>query len=174
MLKSVAIMEKMLKATMSFAKEDHHLEERQSTDINSLLQTIVDEYADKGITVEYQERANLIESIPPVTVRRMVENLINNSVQYGGDSCDIFLSVTKQSRWLEFSIADNGIGVDGAKIEEMMKPFSRLDSARDTESSNVGLGLSITKALANNYGGDLVLRNNQPRGLISTFTIAIS
>ncbi len=174
MLKSVSIMEKMLKATMSFAKEDNQREQRQSTDINSLLQTIVDEYADKGIPIEYKDNINLVESVPPVTIRRMIENLVNNSVQYGGDSCEITLSVIKRTRLLEFSVADNGVGIDSAKIEEMMKPFSRMDSARDTEGSNVGLGLSITKALANNFGGDLVLKGNHPTGLISTFTIAVN
>jgi len=174
MLNSISIMEKMLKATMSFAKEDNLPEERQSTDINSLLQTIVDEYADKGTIVEYQDAGNLVESIPPVTVRRMIENLINNSVQYGGKGCEISLSVIKRSKFLEFAISDNGVGIDSSKINEVIKPFRRLDSARDTESSNVGLGLSITKSLANHFGGNLVLSNNHPTGLISTFTIALS
>ncbi len=174
MLKSVSVMEKMLKATMTFAKEGEQSEERQYTDINSLLQTIVDEYDDKGIIVNYSGGASFIESIPPVTVRRMIENLVNNSSQYGGDKCEIFLEVNRHSRFLEFSVSDTGVGVDSSKIAEIMKPFSRLDSARDTESSNVGLGLSITKALANNFGGDLVLCNNLPTGLICRFTIALS
>ena len=77
-----------------------------------------------------------------VCYTKLLRNLVNNSVQYGGDSCEITLSVIKRTRLLEFSVADNGVGIDSAKIEEMMKPFSRMDSARDTEGSNVGLGLS--------------------------------
>lgn len=173
MLESVSVMEKMLKATMSFAKEDSLLEERQPTNINNLLQTIVDEYADKSIIIQYQEKDKLVESVPPVTIRRMIENLINNSVQYGGDTSAISLTVIRRTGFLEFSVSDTGVGIDDSKLEEVIKPFTRLDKARDTGSSNVGLGLSITKSLANNYGGKLVLRKNEPTGLVCIFTIAL-
>ncbi|WP_422127795.1 sensor histidine kinase [Vibrio hannami] len=74
---------------------------------------------------------------------------------------------------MEFTVSDTGVGIDSTKLDEVIKPFIRLDSARSTDSSNVGLGLSITKALANNYGGNLQLSNNKPHGLTCTFTIAI-
>ncbi|MDG3084985.1 histidine kinase dimerization/phospho-acceptor domain-containing protein [Vibrio hannami] len=85
MLNSVSIMEKMLKATMSFAKNDSDIEERQQTNIDSLLQTIVDEYSDRSVVVKYQSTGCIAENIPPITVRRMIENLVNNAVQYGGN-----------------------------------------------------------------------------------------
>lgn len=174
MLKSISIMEQMLKATMSFAKDDSELEDRQPINIDSLLQTIVDEFDDKSVTVHYISPGHLVESMPPITIRRMVENLINNAYQYGGKDCEITLSVTKHQDCVEFTISDTGIGIDPSKFEEVLKPFSRLDKARDTDSSNVGLGLAITKALANNYGGKLWLRSNEPQGLISSFTIGLS
>lgn len=171
MLKSISIMEQMLKATMSFAKNDSQLEQRQPVNIDSLLQTIVDEFDDKSVTVHYTSPTHLVESMPPITIRRMIENLINNAYQHGGKNCEIRLSVTKRPECIEFAVSDTGIGIDPLKFEEVLKPFSRLDKARDTDSSNVGLGLAITKALANNYGGKLWLRNNKPHGLICTFTI---
>jgi signal transduction histidine kinase len=173
MLNSIYIMEKMLKATMSFAKNDSDVEERQQTDIDSLLQTIIDEYLEKSVKIQYQSIGRMIEDIPPITVRRMIENLVNNSIQYGGESCEISLNVTKHPSLIEFSVSDTGVGIDSAKLDDVIKPFTRLDSARSTHNSNVGLGLSITKALANNYGGNLLLSNNKPHGLICTFTIAL-
>lgn len=173
MLESISIMEKMLKATMSFAKNDNEIEERQQTDINSLLQTIVDEYSDRSVIIRYQNTGNLVDKIPPITVRRMIENLVNNAVQYGGESCEISLSTAKHSNFIEFTVSDTGIGIDSSKLNEVIKPFTRLDSARSTDNSNVGLGLSITKALASNYGGRLLLSSNKPHGLKCTFTIAI-
>ncbi|MEL7293143.1 MAG: HAMP domain-containing sensor histidine kinase [Pseudomonadota bacterium] len=173
MLNSISIMEKMLKATMRFAKNDSDIEERQQTNIDSLLQTIVDEYSDRSVIIEYRGAGRLTENVPPITIRRMIENLVNNAIQYGGDSCEISLSATKHPNDIEFSVSDTGIGIDKTKLEEVIKPFTRLDSARSTDSSNVGLGLSITKALANNYGGNLILRSNKPHGLTCSFTIAI-
>jgi signal transduction histidine kinase len=173
MLNSLSIMEKMLKATMSFAKNDSDVEERQQADIDSLLQTIIDEYLEKSVKIQYQSIGRMIEDIPPITVRRMIENLVNNSIQYGGESCEISLNVTKHPSLIEFSVSDTGVGIDSAKLDDVIKPFTRLDSARSTHNSNVGLGLSITKALANNYGGNLLLSKNKPHGLTCTFTIAL-
>jgi len=59
MQRTISIMDKMLRATMSFAKDESQLEERQATDVNSLMQTIVDEYSDKNITVQYLEQDKL-------------------------------------------------------------------------------------------------------------------
>ncbi|MEL7290310.1 MAG: HAMP domain-containing sensor histidine kinase [Pseudomonadota bacterium] len=173
MLKSITIMEQMLKATMSFAKDSSKLEDRQLVNVDSLLRTIVDEFEDKAVKVHYMGVSNLIELMPPITIRRMIENLVNNAVQHGGQDCDIKLYVKKHSDCIEFSVADTGIGIDPLDFDEVVKPFSRLDKARDTDSSNVGLGLAITKALAANYGGKLWLENNSPQGLIITFTISL-
>lgn len=172
MLASIAVMEKMLKATMSFAKEDSQAEPRQITHIHILLQTIVDEYADKGIHIDYQPQT-LSANVPPLTIRRMLENLINNSVQYAGPDSTITLQADKRRQRLELTVADTGIGIDAAKFGEVLKPFTRLDAARDTAGSNIGLGLSITQALAKNCGGHLTLSSNQPHGLVCRVTIAL-
>ena len=116
----------------------------------------------------------LIESLPTLSIRRMIENLVNNSVQYGGEQNTIARKVKKQGQFLHFEVSDTGVGIEDDKLQEVVKPFTRLDSARDTGSSNVGLGLSITSTLASAYGGKLTLQRNSPSGLICTFTIALS
>ncbi|HEY5715385.1 MAG TPA: ATP-binding protein [Psychromonas sp.] len=173
MQRTLSIMEKMLQATMRFAKDDNQIEERQSTDVNSLMQTIVDEYSEKNITVQYQGKEKLIENIPPLSTRRMVENLINNSIQYGGELNSISLNMAIDKKYLVIAVIDTGIGIDDSKLEEVVKPFTRLNTARDTDDSNVGLGLSITKSLANAYGGQLILEKNTPQGLIAKITISL-
>ncbi|PWI32332.1 hypothetical protein DI392_16825 [Vibrio albus] len=174
MLHTLAIMEKMLQATMRFTREDSELEERQRCDVNSLIQAIVDEYADKNVIVRYQPQQSLVENMPPVSIRRMVENLVNNSVQYGGEGNTISLEVKREKQYLVVSVIDTGKGIAEDKFEEVVKPFTRLNQARDTESSNVGLGLSITASLAKAHGGELILQKNHPKGLIATFTLPLS
>jgi len=166
MLITLQLMEKMLNATMSFAKLQSELEARQRTNINALFQTIVDEYADKGVTVIYDRSHHDPVSCPPVSIRRMIENLVNNSIQYAsGDETAIVIDVEISGEMMIISVADNGPGIAEDKMGEAIKPFVRLDSARDTTSSNVGLGLSITQSIAQSYGGTLSLQQNIPTGL---------
>ncbi|PJC87327.1 hypothetical protein CSW98_05345 [Vibrio sp. HA2012] len=173
MLRTVSVMENMLLATMQFAREESRMENRQYCDINSLIQTIVDEYTDKHVLIQYQPEQRLSGNIPPLSIRRMVENLLNNSVQYGGEDNQISLVVNKEHQSLTISVVDTGIGIDERLFDEMVKPFTRLNEARDTDSSNVGLGLSITASIAQAYGGRLVLKKNLPKGLIAMVSVSL-
>ena len=171
MLQTLSIMERMLQETMSFAKDDSQREKRQLTDVNSLIQTIVDEYENRGININYKLHKSLVANVPPISIRRIVENLVNNSVQYAGEKSAISILVSRQNKFLQISVQDTGVGICKDKLKEVIKPFTRLDLARDTESSNVGLGLSITNSLANTYGGTLTLTENVPHGLVCTVTL---
>ena len=173
MLSTLNTMEKMLTATMQFARNDVQREPRQMTDINSLLQTIVDEYDEKGVEIHYQATSSLTASIPTLSVQRMIENLINNAIQYAGDEAEIDLSVRRTGQQLQICVADTGVGIPEHQLAEVLKPFTRLNEARDTGSSNVGLGLSITHSLASSFGGRLMLAANTPHGLKATITLSI-
>ncbi|GGY98768.1 sensor histidine kinase [Shewanella fodinae] len=173
LLRTISTMEKMLTATMRFAKNDSNREPRQMTNIDSLLQTIVDEYDEKGVEIHYQPQPGLTGNIPPVSVRRMTENLINNAIQYAGNNAQITLALVQDHKQLHICVADNGVGIPADKLQEVLKPFTRLSEARDTDSSNVGLGLAITHSLATAYGGNLLLQPNQPSGLKATVSLSL-
>ncbi|CAM3763084.1 Sensor protein RstB [Vibrio aerogenes CECT 7868] len=173
MLRTLTVMENMLQATMRFSRDDVEPEPRCPTAVDTLMQTIVDEYAEKQIVIDYQPGDLGIWSVPPLSIRRMTENLVNNAIQYGGQGCHISLEVRRENQYLSVTVADNGPGIDAAKFDDMMKPFTRLNQARDTESASVGLGLSITRSLAVAHGGTLRLTTNQPHGLKATFTVLI-
>ncbi|MFM2484869.1 sensor histidine kinase [Celerinatantimonas yamalensis] len=174
MLRTIQIMDKMLTETMRFAKNDANKEARQMTNVDSLLQTIVDEYDEKGIVIQYSAAASLSAAIPLLSVRRMTENLLNNAIQYAGDAAIISLSFCHDQHTLSIQVADDGVGIAADKLKEVVKPFTRLNAARDTQSSNIGLGLSITHSLATAYGGGLTLEPNVPQGLKASIVIALA
>ncbi|KFZ38783.1 hypothetical protein HR45_05055 [Shewanella mangrovi] len=172
-LRTVETMDKMLTATLRFAKNDAEQEPRQNTNIDSLLQTIVDEYGDKNVPLQYQCQPGLVGNVAPLALRRMTENLINNAIQHAGSDAEIRICVASDDEQLQLSIADNGVGIPEDKLQEVLKPFTRLDDARDTDSANVGLGLSITQSLVANYGGQLQLQSNRPHGLVATISLPL-
>ncbi|MDF0533410.1 ATP-binding protein [Shewanella sp. A32] len=174
LLRTINTMDSMLTATMRFAKNDAEKEARQMTNIDSLLQTIVDEYDEKGVAIHYQAQDGLTGNIPPLSVRRMTENLLNNAIQYAGNDAQIALSALRDADNLTICVSDNGVGIPADKLQEVVKPFARLNEARDTEGSNVGLGLAITHSLATAYGGSLTLAANQAHGLKATISLSLS
>ncbi|WP_037315799.1 ATP-binding protein [Ruegeria halocynthiae] len=98
----------------------------------------------------------------PTAIRRAVENLIGNAVRYG-NRADVSLSVTPKS--LRIRVEDDGPGIPPEQRTEAVKPFSRLDPARNqNQGSGVGLGLAIVADIARAHGGVLRLGKSERLG----------
>ena len=55
-------------------------------------------------------------------------------------------------------VDDNGVGIPENKLEEVFRPFYRLDDARNAQTGGTGLGLAIARDVARGHGGDIVCR----------------
>ncbi|MFV0300921.1 MAG: ATP-binding protein [Paracoccus sp. (in: a-proteobacteria)] len=98
----------------------------------------------------------------PDMLRRAIENLIGNAVRYGTRA---ELDVALGPRSLRISVEDDGPGIPEAQAEEAMRPFTRLDPARNqNRGQGVGLGLSITADVVRAHGGQLRLARGERLG----------
>ncbi len=88
-------------------------------------------------------------------IRRALDNLIGNALRYGTRAV---VSIVVGERSIRFTVEDDGPGIDPAAREEAMRPFTRLDPARNQDrGSGVGLGLAIVADIARAHGGTLRL-----------------
>ena len=95
-------------------------------------------------------------------IKRALTNLVENAVNYGGT---VELSIRLTRRVAEFAVEDTGAGIPEDQREEAMKPFTRLDEARNQNTApGTGLGLSITADIARSHGGSLVLTDGDRLG----------
>ena len=162
MLETVHQMEKMLKATLDFAKDDAQKEAKQEIEVVSLLTTICDDYRDRNIDIQLMSADKLIFRLWPVAFRRVIENIINNSLAYGQDKfgeVHISVVVSLVSENLVIAISDTGQGIEESLFDEVIKPFVRLDKARDTQDSSVGLGLAISHSIVQAHAGEITFSN---------------
>ena len=98
----------------------------------------------------------------PVAITRTLENLIGNAGSYAKRAR---LSVEADTGQVRFVIEDDGPGIPPDRYDEAMKPFTRLDPARNLDKvSGVGLGLSIARDVAVGHGGSLELAESQSMG----------
>ena len=80
-------------------------------------------------------------------------NLIQNALVHGGDNIVLI------TRGLSLGVSDNGSGIAPADYGEVIKPMVRLDAARSTKGT--GLGLALVRAVADRHAAALVLGPNQ-------------
>ena len=98
----------------------------------------------------------------PDALRRALENLIGNAVRYGTRA---EVSVTVSPRSLRLLVEDDGPGIPAERREEAMRPFTRLDPARNQDrGQGVGLGLAIAADISRGHGGSLSLLEGKRLG----------
>ena len=61
---------------------------------------------------------------------------------------------------MQFAVADTGIGIPADKIHELFQPFMQADASASRRYGGAGLGLAISKRLANALGGDIEVAAN--------------
>ena len=170
MLQTLSQMEGMLHATLSFARDDHQGETSRPVDLVSLLHSLCDDYEDNGQPVLCHAEGKRVYQCRPDVLRRVLQNLINNALKYAGDA-EVSLEETAES--LLIRVRDHGAGIPEEQLDNVFKPFYRLDSARNTEDGSVGLGLAIARTLIHQHGGELRLSNAPDGGLLAEIQLPV-
>ena len=155
-------MEAMISATLGFVRDTSRPAERTRLELSSLLESVMDEAAETGgdATVERVEKV-IIEG-DPVGLKRLVSNLVENALKYGGAARG---SVYAEDGMAIIEIDDDGPGVPPAELERVFEPFYRGEPSRNRETGGIGLGLAVVLSLARAHGGDVTLHNRPGGGL---------
>lgn len=101
----------------------------------------------------------------PARVRQIVRNLITNARGYGGDRIEVTVGVDDVGAYLE--VADNGPGLPMSEWEQIFEPYHRYHD-EPTRPGSLGLGLTVSRGLAERMGGSLKYRHD---GQQSRFTL---
>ena len=104
-------------------------------------------------------------------LRQVLDNLVENAVKYTPDGGDIAVTMSRQGRFVVWTVKDNGVGIPAADQGHIFDRFYRVDKARSRETGGTGLGLSIVRQLVTLHGGDISVQSTPGKG--STFTVKI-
>lgn len=91
----------------------------------------------------------------PTRVRQVVRNLFANAKRYGGPETKVHYGCERNRAWVE--VTDNGPGVPAEEVDKIFEPYERAHNAAGQPMS-VGLGLTISRKLAEMMGGRLEYR----------------
>ncbi len=164
------IMEAMIKDILRFSKNENEDEEKRKLDLNSFIQTICDELSDLGFSITYHTTKSRSPCfVKKNKLRRGLINIIENAVKYGKHAT---ISMTKQDSSYAIVVKDEGPGIDKKEIENVFRPFYRLDQSRNRNIAGTGLGLSIAQSAVIAHGGTITL-NNMHSGLKVTIVLPV-
>jgi two-component system osmolarity sensor histidine kinase EnvZ len=158
--KDIDEMSQMLEGYLTFARGEG-LEETSETPMNSLLLDAIEGRAQLTASIHYNPVPLPSLHIKPQALKRCLTNLINNATRYGKE---VWVNVQTNTNSLIISVEDNGPGIPEEKMQEVFKPFFRLDRSRNTNTGGVGLGLTIARDIAQSHGGDIQLSSSKNHG----------
>lgn len=157
MTRDVAEMEALIDAFLQFAKAEAE-EPPEPADPVALAGRAVEKARRAGGAVTLRPPAAEARTAMPLralAVERALGNLIANATRYA-DRAEVALEAHPGA--LHFVVEDDGPGIPASQRAEALKPFIRLDAARNQDrGSGVGLGLSIAQEIARAHGGRLDL-----------------
>lgn len=96
-------------------------------------------------------------------LNQVLLNLLSNAVKYGPRGGEIRLGVVRRDGLIEVFVQDQGPGLSPAQLSQLFQPFNRLGAER-TPTEGVGLGLVISKGLAELMGGSLSVESESGHG----------
>lgn len=144
--------------------------------VRSLCHLLAVNISEKGLEFGCVIHRNVPERISgdPTRIRQVLMNLLSNAVKFT-QAGHIYLEVDQQADGnLLFMIEDTGIGMDRETAAKVFNPFVQADASTTRKFGGTGLGLTISRKIAQAMGGDLRVESRVGCGSTFCFTIKAS
>jgi signal transduction histidine kinase len=130
----------------------------EMVEIDDIIRAEVADRRSGGARIDYQ--GGHWEQVPIVlgdrlALRRVVANLADNAIKYGGSAHLRSMIVGKD---FLLTVDDEGAGIPPEHRQAMLEPFSRLETSRSRGTGGAGLGLAIARGLTEAHGGALSIQ----------------
>jgi signal transduction histidine kinase/DNA-binding FrmR family transcriptional regulator len=124
------------------------------------------------LVVDAQDNLGAL-TVDPMRLRQILLNLLSNSCKFT-KAGEVKLAARKVSNgrsFVEFAVADTGIGMTPEQQAKLFEEFTQADASTAQRFGGTGLGLAITRKLARMMGGDVTVASEAGKG--STFTVRL-
>ena len=124
----------------------------------------------KGLQLQVDAPDEVVVTTDPGKVRQIVINLASNAVKFTHRG-HVRLTVHARRGLADICVCDTGAGIPPEHIERIFEPFTQVDQSRTRQAGGTGLGLSVSRHLANLLGGSIRVESTVGEG--SQFTVSL-
>jgi two-component system cell cycle sensor histidine kinase PleC len=145
--------------------------DEQEIDMEGLIDSVVRIMANRAFSSGLEIKQIIAKDLPvlyadPRLIRQILINLLTNALKYSEKSGVIEVrAMLDSTKNMLLVVEDHGVGIPKDRIQEAMQPFGQIhDPTRSNTQQGTGLGLPLTKAMAELHGGKLELESDAGRG----------
>ena len=145
-----------------------------ATVINDIINMTEKKAKDKKLDFSFYADENIPSMLngDEIRIRQILLNIINNAIKYTEKgSVDVKISFDRDKSVLNAVVKDTGIGIKAEDKERLFDSFQRLDETRNRNIEGTGLGLNISRQLAQMMDGTIEVESEYGKG--SVFTVKL-
>ena len=170
LFRDVDEMQTMVDEALAFFRDDATAEESTSFDLPQVLLSIANDYADQGVDIGYAGPAHAVYRGRPLTLKRAFTNVIDNAAKYARNPQ---IELACEETALVVAIRDRGPGIPPDALDNVFRPYYRIDKSRNRTTGGVGLGLTVAQAIVQGHGGEIILKNRPEGGLEARIVLPV-
>lgn len=165
---NISKMEGLISGILSYSSVGSDFSRDKRIDMNKCLRSLLDyNFIPKHITIELPNNLPVIKG-DTYRVEQLFQNLINNAIKYNNKKRGLVqITYEDKDTFHQFSIKDNGIGIDPKYHSKIFQTFQKLHYHKDSS----GVGLSIVKRIVQSYDGKIWLDSQLGEGTTFSFTL---
>ncbi|HBE93507.1 MAG TPA: two-component sensor histidine kinase [Gammaproteobacteria bacterium] len=148
-------------------------QEPEAIDLREFIDGIVTSQRHSGANIQWTPESCCICSVDALALQRILTNLIDNAVRYGGDS-PVELRCYCNNHEAVVQVLDLGPGIPASEREQVFQPFHRLEASRSRRTGGSGLGLAIARQLCDAHGWSIQLLPREDRGTEAKLQIPLN
>jgi two-component system phosphate regulon sensor histidine kinase PhoR len=157
-------------------QEGKSIQKIEGLDLAEILQRTIElmrlSAEEKGVSITCE----IAEGLPMFSGDRggmeaVFVNLISNAIKYTPRGGKVDVSLNKEDKEIQLTVADTGIGISSNDIDRIFEKFYRIKTERTKSIAGSGLGLSIVKGIVDAHGGGVHVKSEEGKG--TTFTVIL-
>lgn len=149
--------------------------QRKPSNLRALVMTVVESAkvtaGQHGIIIAYEAEVTPVVEVDPEKMSQVVGNLLSNAVKYTPDGGEVTVRLDSDSRSVQLSVSDTGVGIDAEDIPHLFTKFYQAKNVGLARSKGTGIGLALVKAIVEKHGGTVRVHSVRNKG--TTFTVEI-
>jgi two-component system, OmpR family, phosphate regulon sensor histidine kinase PhoR len=113
----------------------------------------------------------VMAELDPERISQVINNVLANAIKFSGEGGDVRVALSREAESVVLEVADTGIGIAAADVDQLFERFFRARNATDRAIPGTGLGLAICKGIVDAHGGSIAVDSEIDRGTTITITL---
>jgi signal transduction histidine kinase len=139
--------------------------DKERVDLKELTLSVVTDsgllFEEKKICLEAEiNEEDICIDVDPVRIKQIIGNLLNNAMKFTNSGGTVKILVFRENNEAVICVKDNGIGIEPEFLPVLFEQFKQADVSIDRRNGGLGLGLSITKGIAELHGGTVSVQSD--------------